>query len=90
MNNLSKNVLEQIREEHLKPKPRWEFIMKNYFFWLFFALFAIAGSIAVSVTIFMITDHDWISINISTKVLPNFCFSVCLTFGLFLSLFLSP
>lgn len=59
MDNISKNVLEQIKQEHITPRPRWEFALKNSFFWLIFAFLVVLGGLAVSVIIFMLTDQDW-------------------------------
>lgn len=59
MSDISKNVLEQIKEEKIKPKPRWEFLVKNNIFWAVFAIFVALGGVAVSVMIFMLTDQDW-------------------------------
>ena len=59
MTELSKNILEQIKEEKITPKPRWEFLVRDYVIWGMFGLLVLMGSVSVSVLIFMITDHDW-------------------------------
>ena len=59
MTELSENILEEIKEKHIIPKPRWEFLLRDYVIWGMFAVLVIFGSIAFSVLVFMITDHDW-------------------------------
>lgn len=55
--DLSQKVLEQIQKEHIKPKPRWEFLLKDYVIWGLFVIVIAIGSVSVSVIIFM-TRHD--------------------------------
>jgi len=59
MKDLSTNILEKIKGEHIAPIPRWKFLLKNYGKWAAFALFVLLGSISISVVIFMLIDHDW-------------------------------
>jgi hypothetical protein len=57
--NFANRVLERIEEKHLTPRPRYEFILKNYFFWTLGALAVIIGAIAFSATLFEIENVDW-------------------------------
>lgn len=66
MNNTSQEILDKIKEQHIQPKKRWEFLFKNYILWLFFGLAIILGSLASSVTIFMLKHASLVN-NI-----PNF------------------
>jgi hypothetical protein len=59
MSDLITKVLDKIKEERLAPEPRWKFLLRAYLPWALFGLFIIIGAIAVSVAIFIITDHDW-------------------------------
>lgn len=59
MNDLGKNILEKIKENHLKPKPRWEFLLKNYVMWAIFIIAILIGSQATGVIIFMAKHTDW-------------------------------
>ncbi|HRY60171.1 MAG TPA: hypothetical protein P5096_02220 [Patescibacteria group bacterium] len=59
MSDLSKNVLEEIKEHHITPKPKWEFLVRDYVIWAMFGILVLIGSIAFSALIFMITNHDW-------------------------------
>ncbi len=55
--NLSQKVLETIKNKHIKPKPRWEFLLKNSAIWTVFVLSILVGSLASSVIIFLLR-HD--------------------------------
>ncbi|MFH1427473.1 MAG: hypothetical protein ABIG60_03005 [Patescibacteria group bacterium] len=61
MNNkdLSQIVLNKIKEKKINPKPKWEFILKNYTFWGVFVMSIIIGSLASSVLIHMMINNDW-------------------------------
>ena len=56
---LAGRVLKRIAGEHLVPRPRWEFLLKNYFFWALGALAVILGALAFSATLFEIANVDW-------------------------------
>lgn len=56
---LARRVLERIKGEHLVPRPRWEFIFKNYFFWTLGGLAVALGALAFSATLFEIQNVDW-------------------------------
>jgi len=55
MSNISKQVLNNIQDK--KPKPKWEFLLKNYVIWFLFAISIIIGSLAVSIIIFMLRNN---------------------------------
>lgn len=57
--DMSKNILEKIQKEHIKPKPRWTFQMKNYGLWVSGVLAIAVGGITVSVIIYTIQNNDW-------------------------------
>lgn len=56
---LAKRVLSRITEERLAPRPRWEFLFKNYLFWGLGALAVLLGALASSAMIFEIENVDW-------------------------------
>ena len=56
---LAERVLGRISSEHLTPRPRWEFLFKNYFFWGLGMLAVAFGALAVSAILFEITNVDW-------------------------------
>ncbi len=57
--HLAQRVLGRINDEHLTPRPRWEFLLKNYVFWGLGALAVLLGALAFSATIFEIQNVDW-------------------------------
>ncbi|NUM25844.1 MAG: hypothetical protein HUU49_04485 [Candidatus Buchananbacteria bacterium] len=57
--DLGKNILEKIKESHIKPTPRWEFLLKDYVMWIIFIIAILVGSLATSVTIFMLRHENW-------------------------------
>ena len=59
MGELANNTIQEIEEKKISPQPKWHFLLKNYSFWLFFALAAASGALAVSTIVFMLKDNDW-------------------------------
>ena len=55
----AERVLARITDEHLAPRPRWEFLFKNYFFWGFGAFAVVLGALAFSAMLFEIENVDW-------------------------------
>ncbi|GAB4250941.1 MAG: hypothetical protein Kow0027_14580 [Saprospiraceae bacterium] len=55
----SEKILEQIRREQLRPKPRWHFVLKNALAWLAFAVAVILGGLAFSVILFAIQQTEF-------------------------------
>lgn len=55
--DLSQKVLDVIHESHIRPKPKWEFLLKDYVIWGLFFLIILIGALSVSVIIFM-ARHD--------------------------------
>jgi len=56
---ISQKVLKIIKEKNIKPKPRWQFLLKNYLVWFLAALALIIGSFAFAVIIYMFLNNDW-------------------------------
>ena len=54
-----KKLAEKIETEQLQPKPKWEFVVKNWVFFIMVGLSVILGSFAVATSIFLINDQDW-------------------------------
>ena len=59
MKNISNEVIKKIKDNNIKPKPRWYFITKNYFIWSIFGISIILGSFAFSMVLFIIKQLDW-------------------------------
>ena len=56
---LANRILERIKGERLTPRPRWEFLVKDYFFWILGVFAVILGAFAVTAMLFEITNVDW-------------------------------
>lgn len=57
-NNLSREVLNKIEKDDLKPKPRWEFFIKNFMILVLGACSLIIGALIVAVIIYMTKTND--------------------------------
>lgn len=57
-NSTGPKILEKIKEGHIKPTPKWEFLLKDYTIWVFFGASILIGSLASSVTIFVLGHSD--------------------------------
>jgi hypothetical protein len=52
-------LLAKIKEEKISPKPRWQFLLKNYVIWSFGFISLIIGAAAISVMIYLFRFNDW-------------------------------
>lgn len=59
MTNQSEEIFNKIKEEGITPKPKWQFLLKNYFIWGVFVFSVVLGSVSLSVAIFFIKNNDW-------------------------------
>lgn len=57
--NLADEILEKINDQHIKPRPKWEFTLRNYFGWCLVVVSLIIGAMAFSVVIFMFNNNQW-------------------------------
>ncbi len=57
--NISQEILETIKEKKITPKPKWQFLFKDYFIWAITGIFLIIGSLSAAVVIYMIDNNDW-------------------------------
>ena len=58
-NHFSEKVLEKIKEKKITPKPKWQFLLKDYLVWGLGALALFIGGMAFSVIIYMFIYNDW-------------------------------
>jgi cytochrome c-type biogenesis protein CcmE len=47
-NKFYQKILTKIKNEHLSPKPRWQFLLKNYVIWIFGGLALLLGALSFS------------------------------------------
>jgi heme/copper-type cytochrome/quinol oxidase subunit 2 len=59
MDNLGDKVLRKIKEECICPKPRWQFLLKDYFIWFLFLISLLLGSLAFCVALYTLSTNDW-------------------------------
>lgn len=57
--NLQNDILRKIKEEHITPKPRWEFLLKDAAVWISGIASLVVGGLATSVIIYMTRSDDW-------------------------------
>lgn len=57
--SLSKEILKTIKKEKIEPRPKWEFMLKNYAIWVVGILSLAVGSLASAVVMYMIRHNDW-------------------------------
>ncbi len=56
---VSQNVLKSIKTKGIKPKPKWEFLLKNWIFWILGILTIILGAVSLGITVFLLTATKW-------------------------------
>lgn len=50
-------IISKIKEEKLKPRPRWEFVFKNYFLWIIGVLSLFFGALSFSLIIYLFNSQ---------------------------------
>lgn len=58
-NKITKQVISQIKEKQVKPKPKWYFDLKNTSFWVAFGVSLVLASFAGSVLVLRLLNNDW-------------------------------
>lgn len=58
-NSFAGRLLDKIKEKKLSPKPRWQFLLKNYTVYIAGILALLIGAVAVSVIIYLVRFNDW-------------------------------
>ncbi len=59
MNQLTDKVLSAIKERHIAPKPRWQFLLQRWVIWAAAGFSVLLGSVAFSVMLFRLVNNDW-------------------------------
>lgn len=91
VSNISQETLDAIKEKHIKPKPKWEFVLKEYLIWLFAGLSFLVGALAVAVIIHMVRSNDWdlydrVSDNLLSFILATLPYAWLLLLAIFIAL----
>lgn len=60
LEKLEEKILNKIKNEHLAPKPRWRFLLKEWLVWLFGFLSLLVGAAAVATMIYLAPGNDWL------------------------------
>ncbi|OGI25878.1 MAG: hypothetical protein A3J76_05080 [Candidatus Moranbacteria bacterium RBG_13_45_13] len=59
MEKLSDKIIRKIKDEKICPKPRWQFLLKDYFVWLVFLISLIVGAVAFCTALHVFFTNDW-------------------------------
>jgi len=59
MTKISKSVIDKIDEKHIKPIPKWEFVLLNVLMWALFVVTILLGGIATSIVILKLSNTQW-------------------------------
>ncbi len=59
MKNLSQKIIEKIKQERIEPTPKWEFVMKDTFFWIGFVISILIGGLSFSIIFNTLLNNDW-------------------------------
>jgi len=57
--DLSQKILQTIEKKHMKPKPKWRFLLKNWLWWILGIITICIGALAFAITVFIIKNNDW-------------------------------
>lgn len=55
----SKSIIDKIKEENIKQKPKWHFTMKNMMNWIFYSICILIGAASFSVILFSIQHTEF-------------------------------
>lgn len=56
--DLSKNILDKIKQQDIKPKSRFSFLAKNYAFWISALISVVVGACTFATILFVILNQD--------------------------------
>ncbi len=56
-NDLSQEVLQEIKDKNIKPKPRWQFQLKNWLIWLLGALSLLFGALTFTLILYFLSGN---------------------------------
>lgn len=73
MSKISQNIVDQIKEDKITPKPRWQFVLRNTLLIAAVVMAIVVGGLVMSLVFLKVGDLDWefVSIN-GERGLPRF------------------
>lgn len=72
MKDFEKIILAKIKEEKIRPIPRWEFILLNVLMWSLVVLAVILGSLALGVILDVVFGVEWGAVNRAAGQIQGF------------------
>lgn len=57
--NFPQEILTNIKEHKIAPRPKWQFLFRNYFLWTIGFLALFFGAVSISLIIFMLRYNEW-------------------------------
>ncbi len=72
--DLKSKVLDRLKKQEVKVKPKWQFTLKNAAYWTSFGIATLLGAIAMSLVIFKLLNNDWDVYKLAGYTLPSFFF----------------
>src|SRR5688572_22979629 len=57
--DLAHKVLDRIEEEHVVPRPKWQYTIKDRLFWVFWILSIVLGSLLAAALVFSFVNSGW-------------------------------
>lgn len=54
--NIGKKTLESIKDQNIKPRPKWEFMLRNYFIWFVSFLSLLVGGLSFAMILYMLDN----------------------------------
>lgn len=63
MSSLSKKILNKIHKEHIKPKPRWYFVLMHTLLWASVVATVLLGSLSVAIVLRHLLETDWMIVH---------------------------
>ncbi len=59
MKDLIKDTIGKIKNQHIKPDPKWKYLIRKYGIWVVFGIIILLGAMSFSVTYFVLASLDW-------------------------------
>lgn len=56
---LCQDIMNKISEEHVTPKARWKFVVREYGVWITSGTLLLLSSLVLSVVIYILAENDW-------------------------------